>query len=101
MYVLVAEYMPYSVPLQSMETLLRNSGGQYSANDISQYIFWTGDESGVAHAIVELIDEGLVSSRTHTAMGLLMRFLARLHFHGEIVSIFLSSITNYVHVDGP
>lgn len=28
---------------------------------MSQYIFWTGDEDGVAKAVEELIDEGLMS----------------------------------------
>lgn len=44
-----------------METILKNSGGQYSAYDIAHYVFWTGDEAGVAHAIEELIQEGMVS----------------------------------------
>lgn len=28
---------------------------------MAQYIFWTGDEQGVAKAVEELIDEGLMS----------------------------------------
>jgi hypothetical protein len=35
--------------------------GKYSAYDMAQYIFWTGDEEGVASAVEELIDEGLMS----------------------------------------
>lgn len=42
-------------------TMLRQLNGKYSAYDMSQYIFWTGDEEGVAKAVQELIDEGLMS----------------------------------------
>lgn len=28
---------------------------------MAQYVFWTGDESGVARAVEEFIQEGLVS----------------------------------------
>lgn len=38
-----------------------NNAGQYSANDLAQYIFWTGDEAGVAKAIEELIEMGMLS----------------------------------------
>lgn len=41
--------------------MLRHLNGKYSAYDMAQYIFWTGDEDGVAKAIEELIDEGLMS----------------------------------------
>lgn len=41
--------------------MLRQLNGKYSAYDMSQYIFWTGDEEGVAKAVQELIDEGLMS----------------------------------------
>lgn len=37
------------------------NGGRYSALDLAQYVFWTGDEAGVARAIEDLIGEGLVS----------------------------------------
>lgn len=43
------------------EVLLRHSGGQYSAFDMSQYVFWTGDEVGVARAVEELIQKGLMT----------------------------------------
>lgn len=43
------------------EVLLRHSGGQYSAFDMSQYVFWTGDEAGVARAVEELIQKGLMT----------------------------------------
>lgn len=43
------------------EILLRHSGGQYSAFDMSQYVFWTGDEAGVARAVEELIQKGLMT----------------------------------------
>lgn len=39
------------------------TGDRYSANDLAQYIFWTGDEAGVALAIEDLIEEGLVSGK--------------------------------------
>lgn len=42
-------------------SMLRHLNGKYSAYDMSQYIFWTGDEDGVAKAVEELIDEGLMS----------------------------------------
>ncbi|XP_055588015.1 germ cell nuclear acidic protein isoform X2 [Uranotaenia lowii] len=43
------------------EILLRHSGGQYSAFDMAQYVFWTGDEVGVARAVEELIQKGLMT----------------------------------------
>ncbi|XP_055618714.1 uncharacterized protein LOC129763547 [Toxorhynchites rutilus septentrionalis] len=43
------------------EVLLRHSGGQYSAFDMAQYVFWTGDESGVARAVEELIQQGVMT----------------------------------------
>lgn len=43
------------------EILLHHSGGQYSAFDMSQYVFWTGDEAGVARAVEELIQKGLMT----------------------------------------
>ncbi|CAO1429307.1 unnamed protein product [Diamesa hyperborea] len=46
---------------QNAGNLLRHNSGKYSAFDMSQYIFWTGDEDGVAKAVEELIDEGLMS----------------------------------------
>ena len=42
-------------------SILRQLNGKYSAYDMAQYIFWTGDEQGVAKAVEELIDEGLMS----------------------------------------
>lgn len=47
-------------PLQTAQSLLRNPNGQYSSFDMAQYVFWTGDETGVARAVEELIDENLV-----------------------------------------
>ncbi|GAB0095694.1 mucin-5AC isoform X1 [Sergentomyia squamirostris] len=44
-----------------IKPLLKNSHGQYSAFDMAQYVFWTGDEAGVARAIEELIHENLIS----------------------------------------
>ena len=41
--------------------ILRHHNGKFSAYDMAQYIFWTGDEEGVAKAVEELIDEGLMS----------------------------------------
>uniref|UniRef100_A0A1B0DKM4 Uncharacterized protein n=1 Tax=Phlebotomus papatasi TaxID=29031 RepID=A0A1B0DKM4_PHLPP len=43
-----------------IKPLLKNSHGQYSAFDMAQYVFWTGDEAGVARAIEELIHENLI-----------------------------------------
>lgn len=43
------------------DVLLRHSGGQYSAFDMAQYVFWTGDEAGVARAVEELIQKGLMT----------------------------------------
>lgn len=43
------------------EVLLRHSGGQYSAFDMAQYVFWTGDEAGVARAVEELVQKGLMT----------------------------------------
>lgn len=42
-------------------SILRQLNGKYSAYDMAQYIFWTGDEEGVAKAVEELIDDGLMS----------------------------------------
>lgn len=46
---------------QNGEYLFKHSGGQYSALDMAQYVFWTGDEEGVAKAVEEFIRKGLVS----------------------------------------
>lgn len=43
------------------EALFNQGGKQYSSVDLAQYIFWTGDETGVARAIEELISQGLLS----------------------------------------
>uniref|UniRef100_A0A0K8W5U2 Uncharacterized protein n=1 Tax=Bactrocera latifrons TaxID=174628 RepID=A0A0K8W5U2_BACLA len=53
-----------SVPLkpqQTVETLLKRHNGQLSAFDMAQYVFWTGDEAGVARAVEELIERGVMS----------------------------------------
>ncbi|XP_014090622.3 uncharacterized protein [Bactrocera oleae] len=53
-----------SVPLkpqQTVETLLKRHNGHLSAFDMAQYVFWTGDEAGVARAVEELIDRGMMS----------------------------------------
>lgn len=47
---------------QNAEYLFRQNGGQYSALDMAQYVFWTGDEEGVARAVEEFIRKGLVSN---------------------------------------
>ncbi|CAG9807906.1 unnamed protein product [Chironomus riparius] len=41
--------------------MLRDSNGKYSAYEIAQYIFWTGDETGISNAVEELIDEELMT----------------------------------------
>lgn len=45
---------------QTAESLLRHGNGQYSSFDMAQYVFWTGDEAGVARAVEELIQQDLV-----------------------------------------
>lgn len=60
MYQVNTNVFPFKVPLNA-GTMLRQLNGKYSAYDMSQYIFWTGDEEGVAKAVQELIDEGLMS----------------------------------------
>lgn len=45
----------------SAGSMLRQLNGKYSAYDMAQYIFWTGDEEGVAKAVEELINENLMS----------------------------------------
>ncbi|XP_055693943.1 uncharacterized protein LOC129796191 [Lutzomyia longipalpis] len=44
-----------------LKPLLKNNHGKYSAFDMAQYVFWTGDEAGVARAIEELIHENYIS----------------------------------------
>ncbi|XP_062125877.1 uncharacterized protein LOC133838705 isoform X3 [Drosophila sulfurigaster albostrigata] len=46
---------------KTAQSLLRNPSGQYSSFDMAQYVFWTGDETGVARAVEELIDENLIT----------------------------------------
>ncbi|XP_031618467.1 uncharacterized protein LOC116337750 isoform X3 [Contarinia nasturtii] len=48
-------------PEINAEYLFKHSGGQYSALDMAQYVFWTGDEEGVAKAVEEFIRKGLMS----------------------------------------
>lgn len=43
------------------ESVLKHPDGQYSSFDMAQYVFWTGDEAGVAKAVEEFIQEGLMS----------------------------------------
>lgn len=45
---------------QNAEYQFRPNSGQYSALDMAQYVFWTGDEEGVANAVEEFIRKGLV-----------------------------------------
>lgn len=49
--------------VQDAEFFFKHNGGQYSAFDMAQYVFWTGDEEGVAKAIEEFIDKGMVCIR--------------------------------------
>lgn len=46
---------------QTVEMMIKHSDGQYSPFDMAQYVFWTGDESGVAHAVENLIRRGTVN----------------------------------------
>lgn len=55
------KYMDKTIVFQTAETLLRHRGdGQYSSFDMAQYVYWTGDEAGVARAVEEFIEQGLV-----------------------------------------
>ncbi|XP_055901804.1 mucin-2 isoform X2 [Eupeodes corollae] len=49
------------MPLKTAENLLKHKDGQYSSFDMAQYVFWTGDEAGVARAVEEFIEQGLMS----------------------------------------
>uniref|UniRef100_A0A1I8PJL1 Uncharacterized protein n=1 Tax=Stomoxys calcitrans TaxID=35570 RepID=A0A1I8PJL1_STOCA len=46
---------------KTAESLLRHGNGQYSSFDMAQYVFWTGDEAGVARAVEELIQQDMMS----------------------------------------
>ncbi|XP_064553204.1 uncharacterized protein LOC135438714 isoform X4 [Drosophila montana] len=46
---------------KTAQSLLRNPNGQYSSFDMAQYVFWTGDETGVARAVEEFINENLIT----------------------------------------
>uniref|UniRef100_A0A1A9WGF6 Uncharacterized protein n=1 Tax=Glossina brevipalpis TaxID=37001 RepID=A0A1A9WGF6_9MUSC len=53
-----------SIPTMSSKTaesLLKHANGQYSSFDMAQYVFWTGDEAGVARAVEELIQRDVMS----------------------------------------
>lgn len=49
------------MPLKTAENLLKHKDGQYSSFDMAQYVFWTGDEAGVARAVEEFIEQGLMT----------------------------------------
>ncbi|XP_037884450.1 uncharacterized protein LOC119634392 isoform X3 [Glossina fuscipes] len=46
---------------KTAESLLKHANGQYSSFDMAQYVFWTGDEAGVARAVEELIHRDAMS----------------------------------------
>ncbi|XP_073818886.1 uncharacterized protein isoform X2 [Musca autumnalis] len=46
---------------KTAESLLKHNNGQYSSFDMAQYVFWTGDEAGVARAVEELIQQDMKS----------------------------------------
>lgn len=46
---------------KNAEYFLRHNNGQYSSLEMAQYVFWTGDEEGVARAVEEFIQKGLMS----------------------------------------
>ncbi|XP_036323725.1 uncharacterized protein LOC118737378 [Rhagoletis pomonella] len=48
-------------PQQTVEALLKRHNGQITPFDMAQYVFWTGDEAGVARAVEELIDRGVMT----------------------------------------
>ncbi|XP_068153721.1 mucin-2 isoform X1 [Drosophila tropicalis] len=51
----------HQMTAKTAQSLLRNPNGQYSSFDMAQYVFWTGDETGVARAVEELIKENLIT----------------------------------------
>ncbi|XP_053945359.1 uncharacterized protein LOC128854919 isoform X4 [Anastrepha ludens] len=52
---------PAPSAIKTVGDLLKRHNGQISPLDMAQYVFWTGDEAGVARAVEELIDRGVIS----------------------------------------
>ncbi|CAD6993538.1 unnamed protein product [Ceratitis capitata] len=52
---------PAPSAIKTVESLLKRHNGQLTPFDMAQYVFWTGDEAGVARAVEELIDRGVMS----------------------------------------
>lgn len=44
-----------------MEILRQNEAIPYSPFDLAQYIYWTGDEAGVANMVEEFVKNDMVS----------------------------------------
>lgn len=44
-----------------MEILRQNGAIPYSPFDLAQYIYWTGDEAGVANMVEEFVKNDMVS----------------------------------------
>ncbi|XP_036341532.1 uncharacterized protein LOC118750901, partial [Rhagoletis pomonella] len=52
---------PAPSAIKTVEALLKRHNGQITPFDMAQYVFWTGDEAGVARAVEELIDRGVMT----------------------------------------
>lgn len=48
----------------AMEMLRHNEAIRYSPFDLAQYIYWTGDEAGVANVVEEFVKNDMVSLGT-------------------------------------
>lgn len=66
---------------QNAEYFLRHNNGQYSSLEMAQYVFWTGDEEGVARAVEEFIQKGLVMIARSRHKFPIFRSLKYFHFH--------------------
>lgn len=54
---------------------------------MAQYVFWTGDETGVARAVEELIQQGLVSFKQDYFYSLITK--SNFHLYTKFTSLFL------------
>lgn len=58
-----------------MEVLRRNEAIRYSPFDLAQYIYWTGDEAGVANVVEEFVKNDMVSLKLHFSNLFIVFFL--------------------------
>lgn len=70
---------------------------------MAQYVFWTGDETGVARAVEELIQQGLVSFKQDYFYSLITK--SNFHLYTKFTSLFLIISTffftcycTYIHI---